>query len=262
MKKLIFLAFIATTLFVSSCGKDDDNGGGSTSLTGDWYLYNIYNDPNGYGSRWTNPNNCAEKTYWSISDKKIKHEWYYSKGSECKHTPKYYDYTATNGVFDMTVADDSPNERKGGKTSIKYEIKDKELILRFKNIRQQDEIQVLRKKGVNYSSLDPFVGYWIMTKATVGQTERLVKEGECLDGQVVASSLGFSFYYKVPNQSGQCQETVETFKWVKEGNKYYDVTDPQNKEVLALVFSENNTKLSYSKQSQNGLVTFYFTRVK
>ena len=262
MKKLIFSAFIATALFVSSCGKDDDNGGGSTSLNGDWYLYNIYNDPNGYGSRWTNPNSCAEKTYWSISDKKIKHEWYYSKGSECKHTPKYYDYTATNGVFDMTVADDSPNERKGGKTSIKYEIKDKELILRFKNNQQKNEIQVLRKKGVNYSSLDPFVGYWIMTKATVGQTERLVKEGECLDGQVVASSLGFSFYYKVPNQSGQCQETVETFKWVKEGNKYYDVTDPQNKEELALVFSENNTKLSYSKQSQNGLVTFYFTRVK
>ena len=262
MKKLIFSAFIATTLFVSSCGKDDDNGGGSTSLTGDWYLYKIYNDPNGYGSRWTNPNNCAEKTYWSISDKKIKHEWYYSKGSECKHTPKYYDYTATNGVFDMTVADDSPNERKGGKTSIKYEIKDKELILRFKNIRQQDEIQVLRKKGVNYSSLDPFIGRWIMTKATVGQTEATVKEGECLQGTVVSSSLGFSFYYKAPNQSGQCQETVETFKWVKEGNKYYDVTDPQNKEELALVFSENNTKLSYSKQSQNGLVTFYFTRVK
>ena len=262
MKKLIFSAFIATTLFVSSCGKDDDNGRGSTSLTGDWYLYKIYNDPNGYGSRWTNPNNCAEKTYWSISDKKIKHEWYYSKGSECKHTPKYYDYTATNGVFDMTVADDSPNERKGGKTSIKYEIKDKELILRFKNIRQQDEIQVLRKKGVNYSSLDPFIGRWIMTKATVGQTEATVKEGECLQGTVVSSSIGFSFYYKAPNQSGQCQETVETFKWVKEGNKYYDVTDPQNKEELALVFSENNTKLSYSKQSQNGLVTFYFTRVK
>ena len=262
MKKLIFLAFIATTLFVSSCGKDDDNSGGSTSLTGDWYLYKIYNDPNGYGSRWTNPNNCAEKTYWSISDKKIKHEWYYSKGSECKHTPKYYDYTATNGVFDMTVADDSPNERKGGKTYIKYEIKDKELILRFKNIRQQDEIQVLRKKGVNYSSLDPFVGYWIMTKATVGQTEATVKEGECLQGTVVSSSIGFSFYYKAPNQSGQCQATVETFKWVKEGNKYYDVTDPQNKEELALVFSENNTKLSYSKQSQNGLVTFYFTKVR
>ena len=101
-----------------------------------------------------------------------------------------------------------------------------------------------------------------MTKATVGQTEATVKEGECLQGTVVSSSIGFSFYYKVTNQSGQCQATVETLKWVKEGNKYYDVTDPQNKEELALVFSENNTKLSYSKQSQNGLVTFYFTKVK
>ena len=42
MKKLIFSALVATALFVSSCGKDDDNGGGSTSLTGDWYLYAIY----------------------------------------------------------------------------------------------------------------------------------------------------------------------------------------------------------------------------
>ena len=36
MKKLIFSALVATALFVSSCGKDDDNGGGSTSLNGDW----------------------------------------------------------------------------------------------------------------------------------------------------------------------------------------------------------------------------------
>ena len=262
MKKLIFSAFIATALFVSSCGKDDDNGGGSTSLTGDWYLYNIYNDPDGNGKSWAISGNCAKKTYWSISDKKIKHEWYYSKGSECKHTPKYYDYTATNGVFDMTVADDSPNERKGGKTSIKYEIKDKELILRFKNTRQQDEIQVLRKKGVDYSYLDPFVGYWIMTKATVGKTEVIVKEGECLNGVVVASSFGFTLYLNFPEQNGQCKKTINTYEWVKEGNKYYDVTDPQNKEELALVFSENNTKLSYSEQTQNGLVTLYFTKVK
>ena len=262
MKKLIFSAFIATALFVSSCGKDDDNGGGSTSLTGDWYLHTIYNAPDGYGSRWTNPNNCAQKTYWSISDKKIKHEWYHLEGSDCKYTPKYYDYTATNGVFNMTIADDSPNGNKGGTASIKYEIKDKELILRFKNNQQQNEIQVLRKKGVDYSSLDPFVGYWQMTKATVGQTEATVKQGECLNGEVVASSFGFTLYLNFPEQNGQCKKTINTYEWVKEGNKYYNVTDPQNKEELALVFSENNTKLSYSEQTQNGLVTLYFTKVK
>ena len=39
MKKLIFSAFIATALFVSSCGKDDDNGGGSgASLPGTLYV--------------------------------------------------------------------------------------------------------------------------------------------------------------------------------------------------------------------------------
>ena len=262
MKKLIFSALVATALFVSSCGKDDDNGGGSTSLTGDWYLYNIYNDPDGNGKSWAISGNCAKKTYWSISDKKIKHEWYHSEGSECKHTPRYYDYTATNGVFNMTIANDSPNGNKGGTASIKYEIKDKELILRFKNNRQQEEINVLHKKGVDYSYLDPFVGYWIMTKATVGQTEAIVQEGKCLDGEVVATSLGFTLYLEAPNQSGQCRETLETFKWVKEGNKYYDITDPQNKEELALVFSENNTKLSYSTPSDNGLVTIYLTKVK
>ena len=101
-----------------------------------------------------------------------------------------------------------------------------------------------------------------MTKATVGQTEAIVQEGKCLDGEVVATSLGFTFYLEAPNKSGQCRETLETFKWVREGSKYYDITDPQKKEELALVFSENNTKLSYSAQSQNGLVTFYFTKVK
>ena len=259
MKKLIFSALVATALFVSSCGKDDDNGGGSTSLTGDWYLYKIYNDPNGYGSRWTNPNSCAEKTYWSISDKKIKHEWYYSKGSECKHTPKYYDYTATNGVFDMTVADDSPNERKGGKTSIKYEIKDKELILRFKNIRQQDEIQVLRKKGVDYSSLDPFVGYWLMTKYVVGQQELIVKDGECLYGEIVAHSLGATLYLNYP-ENGQCNKTINTYKWVKEGGKYYNVSNPAEKTLWDINFSNNNRYMTFA--IDNGRTVMHFTKVK
>ncbi|WP_314297702.1 hypothetical protein [Capnocytophaga gingivalis] len=72
MKKIIFSALVATALFVSSCGKDDDNVGGSTSLNGDWYLYTIYNDPDGNGKRLTISGNCAQKTYWSISDKKNK----------------------------------------------------------------------------------------------------------------------------------------------------------------------------------------------
>ena len=262
MKKLIFSALVATALFVSSCGKDDDNGGGSTSLNGDWYLYNIYNDPDGNGKSWAIPGNCAKKTYWSISDKKIKNEWYHKEGSDCKYTPIYYNYTTNNGVINATIADDSPNGNKRGTVSIKYEIKDKELILRFRNIQQQDEIQVLRKKGVDYSYLDPFVGYWIMTKATVGKTEVIVKEGECLNGVVVASSFGFTLYLNFPEQNGQCKKTINTYEWVKEGGKYYDITDPQKKEELAFVFSDNNTKLSYSTPSDNGLVTIYLTKVR
>ena len=263
MKKLIFSALVATALCVSSCGKDDNNGGGSTSLTGDWYNYAMYNNAGNKGFRWVSLSKCAEKTYRSISDTKFKHEYYETQGSDCKYTPMYYDYTASNGIITLTTANDSPYGTKGKKYTVNYEMKAKELYLYFKDYRSGTEvIEVLHKKGEDYSYLDPFVGIWRMTKVTVGQTERLVKEGECLDGQVVASSSGFSLYIIAPDKSGQCKENITTYKWVKEGSKYYDITDPQNKEELAFVFSENNTKLSYSTPSDNGLVTIYLTKVK
>ena len=246
MKKIIFSALVATALCVSSCGKDDDNGGGSTSLNGDWYVHTIYNDINGYGYRWTSPDNCAEKTYWSISDKKIKHEWYHSEGSECKHTPRYYDYTATNGVFNMTVADDSPYGNKGSTGSIKYEIKDKELILRFRNIQQQDEIQVLHKKGEDYSYLDPLVGYWELTKIEAEGTTYPAGTPACFTGYIIASSIGFSLYYTLPANSTQCQTgKVESYDYVKEGGKYYNVSNGQ-KVPIPFSFSNNNRALTLS----------------
>mgnify|MGYP000142931302 CR=1 FL=1 len=135
-------------------------------------------------------------------------------------------------------------ERKGGKTSIKYEIKDKELILRFKNTRQQDEIQVLRKKGVNYSSLDPFVGYWIMTKYVVGQQEFIVKNEECLYGEIVAHSLGATLYLNYP-ENGQCNKTINTYEWIKEGDKYYNVSNPAEKTLWDINFSNNNRYMTF-----------------
>ena len=246
MKKLIFSALIATALCLSSCGKDDDNGGGSTSLKGDWYQYAIYNNLDGYGFRWITPHNCAQKTYWSISDKKIKHEWYHLEGSDCKYTPKYYDYTATNGVFNMTIADDSPNGNKGGTASIKYEIKDKELIFRFKNNQQQEEIQVLHKKGVDYSYLDPLVGLWELTKIEAGGTTYPAGTPACFTGYIIASSIGFSLYYTLPANSTQCQAgKVESYDYVKEGGKYYNVSNGQ-KVPLPFSFSNNNQTLTLS----------------
>ena len=246
MKKLIFSALVATTLCLSSCGKDDDNSGGSTSLKGDWYQYAIYNNLDGYGFRWITPHNCAQKTYWSISDKKIKHEWYHLEGSDCKYTPKYYDYTATNGVFNMTIADDSPNGNKGGTASIKYEIKDKELILRFKNNQQQEEIQVLHKKGVDYSYLDPLVGLWELTKIEAGGTTYTTGTPACFTGYIVASSIGFSLYYTLPASQIQCQAgKVESYDYVKEGDKYYNVSNGQ-KVPLPFSFSNNNQTLTLS----------------
>ena len=257
MKKLIFSALVATALFVSSCGKDDDNGGGSTSLNGDWYIYTIYNDLDGKGLRWITPDNCTQKTYWSISDKKIKYEGY----SNCKYYPIYYDYTTNNGVINATVSEDSPNGNKGGTASIKYEIKDKELILRFKNNRQQEEINVLHKKGVDYSYLDPFVGYWQMTKYVVGQQELIVKDGECLYGSIVAHSLGATLYLNYP-ENGQCNKTINSYKWVKEGGKYYNVSDPAEKELWDINFSNNNRYMTFAVDTNNGRVVMHFTKVK
>ena len=246
MKKLIFSALVATTLCLSSCGKDDDNSGGSTALSGDWYLYNIYNDPDGNGKSWAIPNNCAQKTYLSISDKKIKNEWYHLEGSECKYTPQYYNYTTNNGVINATVADDSPNGNKGGTASIKYEIKDKELIFRFKNNRQQEEINVLHKKGVGYSSLDPLVGLWELTKIEAGGTTYPAGTPACFTGTIVASSIGFSLYYTLPANSTQCQAgKVESYDYVKEGGKYYNVSNGQ-KVLLPFSFSNNNQTLTLS----------------
>ena len=259
MKKLIFSALVATALFVSSCGKDDDNGGGSTSLNGDWYLYNIYNDPDGNGKSWAIPNNCAQKTYLSISDKKIKNEWYHLEGSDCKYTPIYYNYTINNGVINATIADDSPNGNKGGTVSIKYEIKDKELIIRFKNNRQQEEINVLRKKGIDYSYLDPFVGYWIMTKYVVGQQELIVKDGECLYGEIVAHSLGATLYLNYP-ENGQCNKTINSYEWIKEGGKYYNVSNPAKKTLWDINFSNNNHYMTFA--IDNGRTVMHFTKVK
>ena len=259
MKKLIFLALVATALFVSSCGKDDDNGGGSTSLNGDWYFHTVYSNDNNKGLRWITLDNCSQQSYWSISDKKINYERHHLEGSDCKYTPTYYNYTINNGVINATIADDSPNGNKGGTVSIKYEIKDKELIIRFKNNRQQEEINVLRKKGVDYSSLDPFVGYWLMTKYVVGQQELIVKDGECLYGEIVAHSLGATLYLNYP-ENGQCNKTINTYKWVEEGGKYYNVSNPAEKTLWDISFSNNNRYMTFA--IDNGRTVMHFTKVK
>ena len=236
MKKLIFSALVATALFVSSCGKDDDNGGGSTSLTGDWYTHTMYNYSgiNGKDMSWAAPNNCSKRSYRSFSDTQIKHEWYHLEGSECKYTPIYYDYTLSNGEINVTVANNSPNGTKGQKLDpVKYEMKGKELILRFTNNLGLQETNVLHKKGEDYSYLAPLVGYWKLTPA-------------CFTGYIIASSIGFSLYYTLPANSTQCQAgKVESYDYVKEGGKYYNVSNGQ-KVPLPFSFSNNNQTLTLS----------------
>jgi len=245
MKKLIFSALVATALFVSSCGKDDDNGGGSTSLSGDWYFHTVYSNDNNKGLRWITLDNCSQQSYWSISDKKIKYERYHLEGSDCKYTPTYYNYTINNGVINAIVAEDSPNHRIGSTFSIKYEMKGKELIFRFKS-GAYDIISVLHKKGEGYSYLDPLVGRWELTKIEAGGTTYLAGTPACFTGSIVASSIGFSLYYTLPANSTQCQDgNVESYDYVKEGDKYYNVSNGQ-KVPLPFSFSNNNQTLTLS----------------
>ena len=258
MKKLIFSALVATALFVSSCGKDDDNGGGSTSLNGDWYTHTIYSNYENKGLRWITPNDCSQQSYWSISDKKIKHEWYGLEGSDCKYAPRYYNYTINNGVINTTVAEDSPNDRIGTKSSIKYEMKGKELIFNFKS-GAYDVITVLHKKGVDYSHLDPLTGHWLMTKYVVGQQELIVKDGECLYGEIVAHSLGATLYLNYP-ENGQCNKTINSYEWIKEGGKYYNVSNPAKKTLWDINFSNNNRYMTFA--IDNGRTVMHFTKVK
>ena len=146
----------------------------------------------------------------------------------------------------MTIADDSPNGNKGGTASIKYEIKDKELIFRFKNNQQQEEIQVLHKKGVDYSYLDPLVGLWELTKIEAGGTTYPAGTPACFTGYIAASSIGFSLYYTLPASQTQCQDgNVESYDYVKEGDKYYNVSNGQ-KVPLPFSFSNNNQTLTLS----------------
>ena len=249
MKKLIFSAFIATALFVSSCGKDDDNGGGSTSLTGDWYYHTIYGDYSGKGKdiRWIIPDNCTKQSYTSFSDTQIKLEWYRTEGSECKYTPMYYNYTLSNGEINMTAANNSPNGTKGQKiNSYKYEIKGKELILRFTGNLGFQETNILHKKGEDYSYLDPLVGVWELTKIEAGGTNYPAGTPACFTGYIVASSIGFSLYYTLPANSTQCQAgKVESYDYVKEGDKYYNVSNGQ-KVPIPFSFSNNNQTLTLS----------------
>ena len=249
MKKLIFSALVATALCLFSCGKDDDNGGGSTSLTGDWYYHTVYGDYNGNGKniRWSTPDNCAKQSYRSFSDTQMKFEWYRRDGSGCKYTPFYYDYTLSNGEIIHSIASNSPNGTKGQKmNSFKYEIKGKELILRFTNNLGIPEVDILHKKGVDYSYLDPLVGLWELTKIEAGGTTYPAGTPACFTGSIVASSIGFSLYYTLPANSTQCQAgKVESYDYVKEGDKYYNVSNGQ-KVPIPFSFSNNNQTLTLS----------------
>lgn len=219
----------------------------------------INNNRNG-GRSWFAPNQCSQKSVWRISGNRIHYDWYDDRDGTCKLKSTYYEYTANNGVFDMIVAADSPSDR-GKRTSINYRMIGKELILSWKGGSYGDEIQVLHKKGVDYGYLDPLVGYWRLTKASVGSTTVFVKPNECLYGSVVASVLGLTIYLNYP-ENGRCVKTRTNFTWKKEGGTYSGVSESGEHVTFDMNFENNNQTLIYRENTQNGLMTLYFNKVR
>ena len=98
-----------------------------------------------------------------------------------------------------------------------------------------------------------------MTKYVVGQQELIVKDGECLYGSIVASSLGATLYLNYP-ENGQCNKTINSYEWIKEGGKYYNVSNPVKKTLWDINFSNNNSYMTFA--IDNGRTVMHFTKVK
>ncbi|MBM0651245.1 hypothetical protein JNB19_10850, partial [Capnocytophaga genosp. AHN8471] len=98
-----------------------------------------------------------------------------------------------------------------------------------------------------------------MTKYVEGQQEFIVKNTECLYGEIVAHSLGATLYFNYP-ENGQCNKTINTYEWVKEGDKYYNVSNPAKKTLWDINFSNNNRYMTFA--IDNGRTVMHFTKVK
>ena len=98
-----------------------------------------------------------------------------------------------------------------------------------------------------------------MTKYVVGQQEFIVKDGECLYGSIVANPLGATLYLNYP-ENGQCNKTINTYEWVKEGGKYYNVSNPAEKTLWDINFSNNNRYMTFA--IDNGRTVMHFTKEK
>ena len=98
-----------------------------------------------------------------------------------------------------------------------------------------------------------------MTKYVVGQQEFIVQDGKCLYGSIVANPLGATLYLNYP-ENGQCNKTINTYEWVKEGGKYYNVSNPAEKTLWDINFSNNNRYMTFA--IDNGRTVMHFTKVK
>ena len=100
------------------------------------------------------------------------------------------------------------------------------------------------------------VGLWELTKIEAEGTTYTAGTPDCFTGSIVASSIGFSLYYTLPENNTQCQAgEVKSYDYVKEGNTYYNVSNGQ-KVPLLFSFSNNNRALTLSL----GRTTMFFQK--
>ena len=92
-----------------------------------------------------------------------------------------------------------------------------------------------------------------------GKTIKEFKAGipACFRGDIVASTIGFTIYYRLSDDGVKCgDEERKTFDWAREGNTYYNVSNGQKVPIpfsfsddkQTLFFSNTNTILVFQKQ--------------